>query len=57
MAARRIVDMMGNFVICPDAQDLVAYFKFRVDLAPHSAQAAPQPSAAAITAPTPPFAI
>jgi hypothetical protein len=34
----------------------VAFYSFRVELAAHSAQPAPQPTTASITAPTKPFA-
>jgi hypothetical protein len=55
LAPRRIVNMRGHTVVCENDMVTTAYYRYEIDLRSH-AQEAPQPSPAAITMPTRPFA-
>jgi hypothetical protein len=56
MKTRRLMDMDKRTVIDHAAQDLMAFYTFKVSLAPHHEQPSPQPTVANITRPTKPAA-
>jgi hypothetical protein len=54
MEPRRVLDLDKRTVIDHDAEDLMAFYSYRIELTPHAAQQSPQPSVASITRPTKP---
>jgi hypothetical protein len=53
MEPRRVTTMQGHMVIDHAAQDLMAFYSFKVELTPHAARIETTPHAAAIAATRP----